>query len=562
MTGDTKGRESKHTACAKAQITRKPVAGGTKPQTPAAGPFGAGTFKGRMDRRQFLGATSVLGLSLAAQPFGAAASRAATPKSGGRLRVGITGGNTTDTLDPATFEDAFMQLAGFGCLHNCLTEIDAKGNLIPELAESWEGFDDATSWVFKLRKGVEFHNGKTLEAADVVASLNHHRSEDSKSAAKPIVSPIESVRAEDKHTVVVELSTGSADFPYLLSDYHLAILPADGDQPANAKNGVGTGGYALVDYEPGVRLLTKRNPNYWKDGRAHFNEVEVIGINDISARTNALRTGEVDLMNRCDLKTVHLLERTKGLKVKEVTGLKHFTYPMLMDVEPFTDPNLRMALKLAVDREALLQSVLRGHGALGNDHPIGPANRFYADDLPQRHYDPEKARWHVKQAGLEGLTVTLHAGEIFDGAVDSAVLYREHAAKTGINIEVKRVPTDGYWSNIWLKKPWCTCYYSGRATEDWMFSTAYEAGVPWNDTHWNHERFNKLLKEARVQLKDDKRRELYGEMQRIVRDEGGVVIPLFANYIYASSDRLRHEDSLASNWDLDGFKAPERWWFA
>ena len=516
----------------------------------------------RIDRRTFLGGASALGLSLASLPMGAAGARAAAPKKGGRLRVGITGGNTTDTLDPATYEDAFMQLAGLGCLHNYLTEIDAAGNLVPELAESWEGSDDAKTWVFKLRKDVAFHNGKTLDADDVIASLNHHRTEDSKSAAKPLVTPITSIAAEDKHTLVIELASGSADFPFLLSDYHLAILPADGDRLAHAQDGVGTGGYALVDYEPGVRLLAKRNPNYWKAGRAHFDEVEVIGVGDISARTNALRTGEVDLMNRCDLKTVHLLERTAGIEVAEVTGTKHFTYPMLTQVDPLTDRDVRMALKLAVDREALLKSVLQGHGALGNDHPIGSANRFYASDIPQRQYDPEKARWHLKQAGQEGLKIQLHVGEIFDGAVDSAVLYREHAAKAGIELEVVRVPTDGYWSNTWLKQPWCAAYWSGRATEDWMFSTGYEAGAPWNDMQWDHERFNMLLKEARVELKEERRRELYGEMQRIVRDDGGVVIPLFANYVYASSDRLQHEDTLASNWDLDGFRAPERWWFA
>ena len=350
--------------------------------------------------------------------------------------------------------------------------------------------------------------------------------------------------------------------PFLLSDYHLAILPADGDQLAHAGDGVGTGGYLLVDYEPGVRLLTKRNPSYWKGGKAHFDEVEVIGVNDISARTNALRTGEVDLMNRCDLKTISLLERTAGVKVEETTGTKHVYYPMLTGVEPFADNNVRMALKLAMDREALLKLVLKGHGALGNDHPIGSANRFYAGDIPQRGYDPEKARWHLKQAGHDGLKVQLYAGEIFDGAVDSAVLYREHAAKAGIEVEVVRVPSDGYWSSIWLHKPWIASYSSGRATADWMFSTAFEAGAPWNDTQWDNERFNRLLREARVELEDQRRRELYREMQLIVRDEGGVVVPIFANYIFASSDRLQHDDALASNWDLDGFKAPERWWFA
>lgn len=515
-----------------------------------------------MNRRTVLGSASALGLAAASLPGLSRTVQAATPKKGGRLRVAITGGSTTDTLDPATFEDAFMQLTGFGCLYNCLTEIDEDGNLAPELAESWESSSDAKTWRFKIREGVEFHNGKSLEAGDVIASLNHHRAEDSKSAAKPIVDPIVSMRSDGKHNVVIELDSGSADFPYLLSDYHLAILPASGDTLADAVGGVGTGGYSLVDYEPGVRMVAKRNPNYWKKGRAHFDEIEVIGINDISARTNALITGEVDLMNRCDLKTVRLLTKSSGIKVKEVTGTKHFSFPMLMDTDPFTDNNVRMALKLSVDREALLKAVLQGHGVVGNDHPIGTANRYFASEIPQRSYDPEKAKWHLKEAGRTGLKVKLHAGEIFDGAVDSAVLYREHAAKAGIDIEVVKEPTDGYWSNVWLKQPWCACYWSGRPTEDWMFSTAYAAGAPWNDTRWNHERFNMLLKEARVELDDSKRRELYHELQLILRDQGGVVIPLFANYIFAASDKLQHGGKLGSNWDLDGFKAPERWWFA
>lgn len=515
---------------------------------------------GKMNRRTFVGGVSALGLSMGVLAASGKAL-AGVPKSGGRLRVGVTGAHTTDTLDPATFEDAFTQLAGLGCIYNCLTEIDGSGNLIPELAESWESSGDAKTWVFHLRRDVEFHNGKTLDANDVIASINHHRAEDSKSAARPLVASIETVRADGRQTVVFELSEGSADFPYLLSDYHLAILPADGDRLADPRSGIGTGGYKISAFEPGIRMLTVRNPNYWKTGRAHFDEVEIIGINDTTARTNALITEAVDLINRCDLKTLNLLERRENVAVKEATGTRHFYYPMLTQADPLTDNHVRMALKLAVDREAMLKLLLRGHGAVGNDHPIGAANRFHAPDIPQRKYDPEKAKWHLKQAGLDRLEVQLHAGEIFDGAVDSAILFSEHAAKAGIDIDVARVPADGYWSNVWLKKPFIASYSSGRATADWMFSTSLASGAPWNDTQWNHERFNALLKEARVELNEAKRRELYREMQLIVRDEGGNVVPVFANYVYASSDKLRHEETLAANWDLDGFKAPERWWF-
>jgi peptide/nickel transport system substrate-binding protein len=290
--------------------------------------------------------------------------------------------------------------------------------------------------------------------------------------------------------------------------------------------------------------------------------VETIGIADTSARTNALKTKQVDFINRCDLKTVHLLERTPGIQIIRVTGTRHYTMPMHTNRKPFDNNDVRLAMKYAIDREQMLKLILRGYGSLGNDHPIAPSQRYYASELPQREYDPEKARFHIKKAGMQGHTFKMHTSDAaFGGAVDAAVLYKEHAAKAGINIEVVKEPEDGYWSNVWLKKAWVTCYWSGRATEDWMFSTAYTADAKWNDTYWKHDRFNKLLKAARSELDDKKRRELYVECQRIVRDEGGVVIPVFKDYVEAASVKLKF-DKVAGNWEQDGQRCSERWWFA
>jgi len=180
--------------------------------------------------------------------------------------------------------------------------------------------------------------------------------------------------------------------------------------------------------------------------------------------------------------------------------------------------------------------------------------------LEQRTYDPDKARFYAKKAG--GVKVQLSAADAaFPGAVDAAVLYREHAAAAGIDIEVVREPSDGYWSNVWMKKPWGACYWGGRPTEDWMFSTAYQGGASWNDTFWKNDRFDKLLIEARAETKQNKRREMYYEMQQIVRDKGGVVVPMFANYVFGTTDKIAH-GKMAGNWDLDGDKFHERWWYS
>lgn len=511
-------------------------------------------------RRRFL--TSGGALGLAAALGGAPDSLAFNepPRAGGRLRLGIAGGSTADSLDPSTITDTMATNISFGQLRNCLVEIDANSKPVPELAESWESTPDARVWTFRLRKGVEFHNGKTFDADDVVFSINYHR-RDSKSAASGIVEPIEAIRSDGKHLVHFTLSGGNADFPYLMSDYHLSIVPVD---TTDYSDGMGTGGYVLQDFEPGIRAFTTRNPNYWKPDRAHFDEVETIGIPDVTARTSALKTGEIDAMNQCKFRTVHLLRRIRGLKIVEVTGTtRHYTAPMRTDVSPYDNYDARMALKYAVNRKDLLKRILRGHGTLGNDHPIAPVNRYYARDLEQREYDPDKARFHARKAGLKIYSFQLSAADAaFAGAVDAAILYREHAARAGIKINVRREPDDGYWTDVWMKKSWCMCYWSGRPTEDWMFSTAYAEDSSWNDTFWKHERFNRLLREARAELDEQRRAEMYAEMQRIVRDDGGVVIPMFANDVMALTRSLITSTRVAANMELDGNKCAERWWFA
>lgn len=517
--------------------------------------------QGRIDRRTFMMSMVAAGASvaLASSLVGRAEAAMPKPKKGGHFKLGIGSGSTTDSFDPGTYSDNYMQSVGHA-VHNYLTEVTNTGQLKSELAESWEPSADAKQWSFKLRQGIEFHNGKTLKASDVVASLNHHRGEASKSAAKTIVDPIVDIQADGKGTVVITLSGGNADFPFLLSDYHLPIMPAK-NGVVSPSEGVGCGAFVLESFDPGVRTLVKRNPNYWKDDRGWFDSVEFLVIADVAARTNALTTGEIHAMNHADLKTVHLLKRIAGLELYSVNGGQHYSLPMNTTLGHFKDNNVRLALKHALDRKTLLQTVLRGYGEVANDHPISPGYRYYDKQQAQREYDPDKARFYLKQAGLSSLKVDLStANAAFAGAVDAAVLFKEHAAKAGIDINVVREPNDGYWDNVWMKKPWCVSYWGGKPTEDWAFSAGYAKGAAWNDTFWDNERFNSLLVAARAELDETLRAEMYREMQGMLRDDGGALIPLFANYVGATSNKIGH-DALAANWDLDGLRSAERWWF-
>ncbi|MEM9850654.1 MAG: ABC transporter substrate-binding protein, partial [Pseudomonadota bacterium] len=419
------------------------------------------------------------------------------------------------------------------------------------------------TWTFNLRQGVTFHNGKAFGADDVIASLNMHVAEGAKSAAKPIVAAITEMKKMSDTQVQFTLGSGNADFPYLMSDYHLLMYPAGQVEEAIAK-GIGTGLYAVESFDPGVRFVGKRVASHYKDGKAGwFDSVEAIAINDASARMNALMTGQVDAVNRVDFKTEALLKANPNVNIIEVTGNQHYTMPMLTNIAPFDDLNVRKALKHAINRQEMVDKILLGHGAIGNDHPIGPANQYYASDLPQNDYDPDMAKSFLKKAGMDSLKVDLSAANAaFPGAIDAAQLYQASAKAAGIEINVVQEPDDGYWSNVWLKKPWCSCYWSGRATEDWMFSTAYETGVPWNDTKWENARFQSLLLEARAELDSAKRKDMYTEMQMLTSAEGGTVVPMYANYVDAISSKVGTPETLGNLWQMDNSRQTERWWFA
>jgi peptide/nickel transport system substrate-binding protein len=505
-------------------------------------------------RRELLAGTAACTLL----PLSSGYLLAQTPKRGGRFRLGVLQGDTGETLDPSRTAGA-QGLVTQLMVRSALVEILPNGQLGPELAESWEADHGFQRWTFKLRRGVQFHNGKTFDANDVLFSIRHHIGEGSKSAMRGVLSVIKELKAADPYTVVVELAAGNADFVYVFGDYAMRII-ADGTQ--DFRDAGGTGPYKIEQFEPGGRVFAKRYPNYFKSDRAHFDEVTVIVIPDESARIAALRGGEIDAMDRITLKTAPLAQRLPGVKLLEIAGRQHFSLPMLTDQDPYNNNDVRLALKYAIDREEILNNIINGRGSLGNDHPIASDNRFFAKDLPQRKYDPDKAKFHLKKVGFETHTFKLHVADAaFAGAVDLGALYQEEARKAGINIELVRESNDGYWSKVWRKAPWCAAYWSGRPTEDWMLTSAYSADAAWNDTNWKHRRFNEVLVAARSESDPKKRADMYAELQALISNEGGVVIPVFANYVSLTTDKVAY-GQVSSMWVLDGYKATERWWFA
>ena len=513
------------------------------------------TREGRLalKRRSFLGGTAAVGLAAVAGPALWRPGWAAAPKRGGHLKLGLDGAAATDSLDPATYTATYIQTVGYQW-GNCLVELDENVEAIPELAESWEASKDATRWVFKLRRGVVFHNGKEMTAPDVVYSINHHRGEDSKSGAKGYLTVIQDIKATDTYEVTFELNGPYADLPYVISDYHLLIVPEGSD----FNRPIGTGPYVIESFEPGVRTLAVRNPNYWKEGRGWVDSIETLAINDLTARTSALQTGQVHFINRLDPKTVDLLARAPGVRVIDVPSAGHYLFAMRTDTAPYDNNHVRLALKWGIDRQELVDKILRGYGRVGNDHPIPSFDPMFAADLPQRTYDPDQAKFHMQKSGYEG-PLTLHISDAaFTGAVDAAQLFREQLAKAGIRLEIVREPSDGYWSDVWMNKPFYGSYWGGRPTADLMLSVAYRSDAAWNETFWKRPEFDRLLDEARGELDLKRRRELYAEAQRMIWQDGGAIIPMFNNYLFGARANV---DGFVAVPVLTGLRVGEQLYF-
>jgi len=505
-----------------------------------------------LDRRRFVaGVASVAAAGLA----GCAVDDETSASGGGTLRLGMSGGAISDSLDPRNFMDWVPINIGYQIM-NGLVEIDDHGNAVPELLESWEAQPGAAQWTFNVRRDVVFHNGKTLDVDDVIYSLNLHRG-DTRSASRGVLENIASLRKLDDHRLQIALTAGDAELPATLSDYRLLVAPAGFTDWAHP---VGTGGYRLESFVPGVRCLTRKTGHYWKPNAGLVEAIEIIVINDPMARINALISGQVDIISRIDGRTAELMKRNKQFRVVRSQTGQYAVLAMNCGSTPFRDNEVRLALKAAIDRPALIKTILNGYGQVGDDQPIPPGNRFYDRSAPPPVYDPDKARFHLKKARREGLRVTLQVSEAaFSGAVDAAVLYQASAARAGIALEVRREPADGYWSNVWQKAPFCASYSDGRNTVDAVLSKAYKSTSSTNDTDWRRPDFDRLANQARAELDEQKRRALYAECQRMIREDCGAVIPMFVDHVSAGTQRVKGWEPSVSL-DLMGQRIGEKVW--
>ena len=482
---------------------------------------------GKISRRDFMRQTSALGFSLAiaSQLAGSAfADGHASPKHGGHFVVAGSG-SSTDNYDPTTYESFFNATLGrtFG---DRLVRQNVDGSLLGELAVDWYSNDSLDVWTLKLRAGVEFHNGKSFVASDVVYSLGRHYGEGATSGAAGLLGDITDIKAVDDETVEISLSSGNIDFIFFLTDYHLIMQPE-----GSTDDGIGTGAFIVDGFDPGVRATFRRNPNYWNAPLPYYDSFELMIINDDTARTAALQTGQVHAIERVDLKTVDFLRQSPNVQINNTSSRGHYNFIAHTDTNPFDNPDVVLALKYALPRQQIIDQVLGGFGGVGNDHPINSGFALFEDAVAQRELDIDQARFHYEKSGHSGPIVLRTSQGAWPGSIDAALLFKESAQQAGMTIDVKREPNDGYWSDVWNVKPFSASYWFPRATQGQIFTVAYTGD--WNDTRFENAEFTELLRQTRTEADEAQRAQMYTRMQQLVHDNSGALIPVFNDYVDA-----------------------------
>jgi peptide/nickel transport system substrate-binding protein len=463
----------------------------------------------------------------------ALSAHAQTPRRGGRIRVAGATAAATDTLDPAKQSNQTDYSRGM-MLYNGLTVLDGSLTPQPALAESFTT-QDAKTWVFTLRKGVTFHDGKALAPADVVYSLMRHKDPATASKAKALADQIDSVKATGPNQVTIALSAPNADLPVILGTFHFHIVK-EGTTDFNV--GIGTGPYKLKEFKPGVRSLVVRNEAYWKPGKPYLDEIEFVGIGDESARVNALLSGGMDLVGSVNPRSVARVQGTPGFAIFTTQSGQYSDLVMRKDVGPGANPDFVLAMKSLFDREQMKKTVALDHAVIGNDQPIDPTNRFYFAGLPQRKLDLDKAKFHLKKSGISG-TVPVVASPAALYSVEIALMLQQAAQGIGLNLDVKRMPADGYWSNHWLNSPVGFGNVNPRPSADVLLTQFFKSDAAWNESRWKSQKFDDLLLASRAETDLAKRKQMYADMQTMIHEDAGIGIPLFLASIDGHTSKLK-----------------------
>jgi peptide/nickel transport system substrate-binding protein len=484
-------------------------------------------------RRALALGTLALPIHFAAFAGDAAATTAV--RRGGRLRVGHVGSGSSETVSPLK-QLSFIDAARLGNLYDSLSVIQPDSSIKLTLAEEMLPNKDASVWQVKLRRGVTFHNGKTLTADDLLYSLRYIVAK--KGVGASTLEPVDVKRSRkvNDSTAELRLKRPIGDLPAIFATTLLSVFP---EGTTNFARPIGTGPFVFDSFKAGERSLFKRNPDYWVSGKPYVDELLQISIPDNSARLNALLSGQIDALEFLDFAQAKALRRNRRVQLVIAKGSASTPIYMRVNVPPFSDPRVREALKLAIDRPKTVQIAFSGFGSVGND-VFGKGAPSYNRRLPQRVYDPERAKALLKKAGKEDLRLELLTAPAGPGLVESATAYAEQAKAAGISIKLNKVPAADLYNTkrYYLKVPFGQTQWGGQVFEQ-IASEALLSTSPFNETAWRDPKWEKRFLRAQATVDAAARNRLYFELEREIWDRGGYIVWGFQDTLDAVAARVR-----------------------
>jgi len=482
-----------------------------------------------MTRQDILRRAAALGIVVGGSlgPLTEAAFAESQIKRGGTFRQATSGG-TTDFIDGQHIV-AKSDIARLVATFDALARFDEKGKIRMHLAEELKA-EKANRYLIRVRKGVEFHNGKTLTIDDVIYSIRRTKNTKLKLFGNAAFGAIDlnNIKKLDKYTCRLKLSRPDVTLMEAFAQYFQGVVPK-GYQPTAVGKGplqyIGTGPFKVKSFTPGRESVHVKNENYWISGQPYFNEVRIINFPSDAAKVNALLSGQVEAMADVPFAQVPVV-KSRGKVLVSPTGA-WTPLCMRVDTPPFDDVRVRRAFRLLINRPQVVQQGLSGYGFVANDiySPFDPA--YAGDEFPQRKYDPEQAKSLLKQAGHDGLSVELVTSPADTGMVEGATIFAQNAKAGGVNVTVRNVDGGTIYGDQYLKWPFSADYWG---TRNYLLQAA--TGVlktaPFNETHWdaypNYPKFEALYRQALGTVDEKKRAQIIKEMQRMEYNDGGLII--------------------------------------
>jgi peptide/nickel transport system substrate-binding protein len=481
---------------------------------------------------------SLLVLVLAAAAATLATQSAARPAAAANcVKVaGVESSGQKNSLDPA-IQPSSQNSLNANLVYNRLTDRDNNFIVKPELATSWKSNANATVWTFNLRRGVKFADGRPFTSADVVYTFKRLLNPKTGSEGRTTMAFLKpaGIKAAGPYAVQFRVEKPVAELPLLITNKNAFIVQNGATDATIKTKGAGTGPFIAQDFGVTKQPNTfVRNPNYWEKGLPRAECVQLYVIQEAASKLAALQTGQVDVVQQVDFASIPALKRNNRVKLVATGASTSMTFPMWVDTKPFDDVRVRQAMKMVVDRQKMVDTVLLGYGVVGDDNPIPPTSPFaWRKVVPKRNV--AGAVTMLKAAGYDAsnpLKVDMHVAEVIPGMVNLAQLYKQMAADAGIQVNVIVGPASEYWDNTWLKHPFQVSGWSARPPGEGL-AIAYRSNAPYPESHWKRPAFDALLDRANTTVNPAKRNALYRQAEKMLTLEGGEIIPVFVKTVAA-----------------------------